>query len=191
MSEASFDNISVHPSRSSAAGYGKKPGILRLVRLAGRFATRLIVVQMLAVLALVAVAHASSFTGTVAHNHPVEYIVPTNAGDNLMFTLASTNPPNNQLTELDYYDANGTLVAVASGNASDGYGSVIDFTTGVPGLSSLFVIDPIPGQYDFSLQIIGNTGGAPYPAVPEPSSMVLFASGLLGACGVLRRQLLP
>lgn len=49
------------------------------------------------------------------------------AGAQIGLHAAATAPPNRR-TQLSLYDNNGNLVAVASGNASDGLSSVIDFT---------------------------------------------------------------
>ena len=61
------------------------------------------------------------------------YYVPANVGDQLAFSTSTptSGPPeiqNGFYPELLLYDPNGNLVAVASGNASDGRNSIIDFT---------------------------------------------------------------
>ena len=55
------------------------------------------------------------------------YAINVNANDNLHLALVSTTTPLRP-TELSLYTENQTLVAIASTNAPDGLGSIIDFT---------------------------------------------------------------
>ena len=48
--------------------------------------------------------------------------------------------------------------------------------------------NPSPDDALSALQVDTNAGTTPPPAVPEPSSLMLFGTGILGACGVIRRR---
>jgi hypothetical protein len=90
------------------------------------------------------------------------YSFATNDGDHLSLKAAD-DPPGP--AELLLYDNQGNLVAVASGNASDGLSSLIDFT--VPsGWAGSWVaeVTQAPGAvdpFDYSLTIKGATGTGP------------------------------
>ena len=116
---------------------------------------------------------ASVFTGTVAPGSPAGFLIPTNAGDNLTLTVTST--PSGTLTDLELFDPADNLVAVAEGNEPDGFSSIIDWTALTTGTQTLDVVDPGGAAFKFSVDIEGNTGGAPSAIanVPEPSSMPL------------------
>jgi hypothetical protein len=54
------------------------------------------------------------------------YSINVNTGDPLQLSLNAI--PAGRITELLLYDSSDDLVAIASGNAQDGRGSIIDFT---------------------------------------------------------------
>ena len=128
---------------------------------------------------------------------PNFYSVSANQSDNLHFDLTATTP--GQQTELRLYDSFGNLVAIASGNGSDGLSSVIDFTVpaGETGNWTAEVTTQNTDLYRYDLLIQGDTGVgpvdpfAPPAAVPEPSSLLLMGTGLLAAIGAVRRKLRP
>jgi hypothetical protein len=120
------------------------------------------------------------------------YAISVNAGDALHLSLASI--PATLPTELRLYDNNGINVAVAAGNAGDGLGSVIDFSTfgGSTGIWDAQVLVSENGQntapYFYDLSIQGATGLGPVnplpeASVPEPSTLVM-SSILFGMFGV-------
>jgi PEP-CTERM motif len=120
------------------------------------------------------------------------YDVSAAAGDNLSFDVHATPPLTG--TELLLFDPNGNLVAVASGNGSDGLSSIIDFTvldgdTGEwqiavepdPNVSS-----PQPYPYDLAIQGFSGLGPVNPSAVPEPGAWALLLLGFAGV-GAARR----
>ncbi len=124
-------------------------------------------------------------------SEPGYYAVSANVGDPLHFSVVSTSPLLSP-TELLLYDANGNLVAIADGNASDGLGSIIDYT--VPGgdagawvievAGSANVPNPATDLFSYDLTIQGATGLGPVDptavATPEPSSGLLLGTALAG-----------
>jgi hypothetical protein len=114
------------------------------------------------------------------------YSIGANAGDNLHFFVTSTSPAG-QPVELLLYDANGNLVAIADGNASDGVSSIIDFTVpgGDAGNWTAEVADPTSALYKYDLEIQGASGTGPLNplapiATPEPSLSVFLGVSLAG-----------
>jgi hypothetical protein len=113
------------------------------------------------------------------------YDVNANVGDNLAFDLNATAPLTS--TELLLFDPNGNLVAVASGNGSDGLSSIIDFTVpdGDPGEWQIQVAPspnlPVPQAYAYDLAIQGASGLGPVDPspVPEPSTWALALAGFV------------
>jgi len=113
------------------------------------------------------------------------YSVPANIGDHLAFSTATpTSGPseiqNGLYPELLLYDPNGNLVAIASGNASDGRNSVIDFTvpSGDAGQWSIEVTasasTPNATFGDYLLTVTGDTG-SPNPFVVSSTMPVAGA----------------
>jgi hypothetical protein len=102
------------------------------------------------------------------NNAPGFYQVATNDGDQLHFNVSPLKPPTG-LPELQLYDANGNLVAIANGNGSDGVSSFIDFT--VPGggggnwtaevTGSPSAPDPATNLFTYALTMVGATGTGP------------------------------
>ena len=129
-------------------------------------------------------------------SHTGFYSVAAKAGDNLHF-LVQPDVPISATTELLLFDPNNNLVAVASGNGSDGSSSEIDFT--VPaGDTGNWTIEVTSnpsnfGFFNYNLLITGDTGAGPIdplpPNVPEPSSLFLCGLGALGLLvGASRRK---
>jgi hypothetical protein len=122
--------------------------------------------------------YAPAVLGAVTASASQEYYsVNANAGDNLHFATKTPGGSsasgqqfiNNFYPELLLYDANGNLVAIANGNASDGRNSVLDFMvpSGDAGRWTIEVtqspstISPTVGEY--TLVATGATGGlAPF-----------------------------
>jgi hypothetical protein len=118
------------------------------------------------------------------------YAINVNSGDSLH--LAVTSIPPVRPTELFLYEVSQNLVAIAAGNASDGLGSVIDFTIpiGETGIWDAQVVlspsDQNTTPYFYDLTVQGATGLGPVnplQSVPEPSALVM-SSILLGMFGV-------
>jgi len=89
------------------------------------------------------------------------YKVNANAGDNLHFATSTPAGGLNTLNpELLLFDANGNLVAIAAGNASDGRNSVIDFTvpSGDAGSWTIAVTSPDGSTGYYGLHVSGATG---------------------------------
>jgi hypothetical protein len=114
------------------------------------------------------------------------YDVNANAADNLVFDVNATTPLT--ATELELFDPNGNLVAVATGNSSDRLSSIIDFTVpdGDPGEWQIEVVPseeiPVPQAYAYDLAIQGASGLGPVnpSPVPEPSTWALALAGFVG-----------
>ena len=68
--------------------------------------------------------------GSVTGSNSEYFNIGVTAGQNIAFGVNSTSPANPG-TELLLYDANGNLVAIASGNASNGVSSLLGFTVPV------------------------------------------------------------
>lgn len=91
--------------------------------------------------------------GSITGGTPNEYYgVNVGVGQNLAFQVSSTTPAG-QTTELLLYDPNGNLVAISSGNGSDG-SSIIDFTipSGDAGVWDAQVTSPASGSYNYDLR---------------------------------------
>jgi len=147
---------------------------------------------MLLCFALTVPLQADLLTGSTAPGSPAVFLVPANAGDNLVISVNST--PSGTLTSIDLYDPSNNIVAVAEGNGSDGDSSIIDWTALVSGDYTVYVLDPGSAAFRFSLEIEGSTGGAssPVSTVPEPSSASLcslaVAALLVAQFGTRRRD---
>ena len=103
------------------------------------------------------------------------YSFNVNAGDNLVLTTTTPGAPSSSglqfANDLDptinLYDANGNLVATATGNAPDGINSIIDWTA----LTSGDYVVSIDGSSktnlgEYTISITGDTGGlAPFTVV--------------------------
>jgi len=120
--------------------------------------------------------------------------IPSNVGDVLQLNLLGLNSPGVQ-TGLLLFDASGNLVAVASGNASDGTDSVIEFD--VPsGEAGNWTAEAITetSSYAYDLSVYGETAGTAYAptttttATPEPASLSMLLLGISGCALLLRRQ---
>lgn len=99
------------------------------------------------------------------------FAVAANVGDNLQFYVSAGNP-GTQFSELLLYDPRGDLVALASGNASDGSSSVIDFTvpSGDTGNWRIEVtgspnVNPAKNGFNYDLRVQGATGIGPIDPV--------------------------
>jgi hypothetical protein len=101
------------------------------------------------------------------NDKPGFYVVSANVGDHLHFAVEAKDPTKG-FPELLLYDPNGNLVAIANGNASNGSGSIIDFT--VPGgdgggwtveVTGSPSVDPRTNHFPYDLEIEGATGVGP------------------------------
>ena len=88
-------------------------------------------------------------------------------GDQLHIAVEAKDPTKG-FPELLLYDQKGNLVAIANGNASNGSGSVIDFTipSGATGTWTAEVtgspsVDPAKNHFPYDLEIEGSTGLGP------------------------------
>jgi hypothetical protein len=121
------------------------------------------------------------------------YSIGAKVGDNLSLLVNSTSPAG-EPTELLLFDPNGNLVAIASGNGSDGLSSLIEYT--VPGGDAgnwiVDVADPTSALYKYDLRIQGATGTGPVNPLatptPEPSLSVLVGVSLAGLAFFRRRS---
>lgn len=129
------------------------------------------------------------------------YALNVNTGDTIELAinaLGATPRP----TEIELFDQNRQLVAIASGNQAGGLGSLIDFT--IPdGDSGTWYTEVLLGfgdtnlsPYPYDLMIRGASGLGPVnplpPAgVPEPTSAALLLASVLGIGWARRRLIEP
>jgi hypothetical protein len=137
--------------------------------------------------------------GTLSGGSLGLYSVNVFDGDNLSFDVHATTPSTP--TQLDLFDNNGNLVAIANGNGSDGFSSLIDFTvpSGDAGDWRIEVLpsasEPTPKAYAYDLAIQGASGLGPVNpnAVPEPATWIMLLAGFGALClalsGRSRRRL--
>ena len=104
-------------------------------------------------------------------------------------------PPNNTLYSLNL--TTGVVTTIGTLAVHGSQFAAMDFGTngvlyGLDNDGSEWIIDPTTA----GVTLVGNTGGqfwldmtaAPAP-VPEPGSLILMGSGILGLAGVIRRKL--
>jgi len=92
--------------------------------------------------------------GSISASTTQEFFgVSAGVGQNLAVQVNSTVPAS-QTTELLLYDPNGNLVAVASGNGSDGHSSLIDYTipNGDAGVWKTEVTSPATNSFNYNLR---------------------------------------
>jgi hypothetical protein len=88
------------------------------------------------------------------------------------------------------YDTSDLLLGTftASGAPNTGSGEFWGITSSGDTIGSLDITAG-SGDYVGADQVQFGSAGSPAPAVPEPSSVWLFASGLVAACGAFRRRI--
>jgi hypothetical protein len=107
-------------------------------------------------LALGVITRADILTGTAGYSG-INASIPVIAGDHLQVTVTSSDLAPGDTTQVFLVDQNGHLVAVATGNGSNG-SSIIDFTAPTSGGWTAVTDDAKGGSYQFNLGITGETG---------------------------------
>jgi hypothetical protein len=143
----------------------------------------------------------NTFSGFLIPNHGSDAVAGfeadfgmVNQGDNLVFILNSNNGSGQNF---DSVDNNG----VASTYSADGYNHAYStqYTGGLAGLPSgltgtyVGMEDEPYGSSDLDYNddtfVFTDIAATPTSVTPEPSSLILFGTGLLGVAGTLRRKL--
>ena len=130
------------------------------------------------------------FGGQIFPTNTEAVTIPSNVGDTLHLDLATLSP--GVPSDILLFDAFGSLVAIASGNAGDHLSSLIDFTipSGEAGNWVAEVANNNATPYNYDLSVYGETGGTAYAqattATPEPASLSMLLLGL-SVCGLLLR----
>lgn len=155
--------------------------------------------------------NATTVTVTVTLNqaHGTEYFAGTGAGDALEFNLSGNpaitianittgfgvGPAPDTASTFGSFDYSVTCTACQGGKSTNPAGPLSFTVTSASGVTiSDFVANS--GGYIFASDIFGNSGktgnvaalGSSTPSVPEPSSLLLFGTGVLSAAGMLRRR---